>query len=308
MNVDRAKEAGISVDLKILGQMPETKVDTPLEAGWIISEFLIATFAVNQSLTNYRYDDAASTIYQFFWGSFCDWYLEIVKLRLDFTEDADKAATTAALTTLMQVFEGSLRLLSPFMPFLTEEIWHAIYENKTPAKSIALTRYPTTGAGAIEPIWESMMSLLQELIVEVRALRKEIGVEEKVSVPIEVRIDAAFRPTIEQNKLIIERLARVESITFPEAITLGVASHATASFDVGVIYHREIDIPAERERLAKEVAKFEKAITNSERQLTNQAFLEKAPANIVEGLKKQEAENRQLLEKAKAALAALPPE
>ena len=150
------------------------------------------------------------------------------------------------------------------------------------------------------------MGLLQSLIVEVRALRKEIGVEEKASVPIEVRIDAAFRPSIEQNKLIVERLARVESVTFPEAITVGVASHSTTDFDVAVIYERTIDIPAEGERLTKEIAKREKIAISSERQLSNDSFIQNAPAHIVEGLKKQEAENRQLLEKAKAALAALP--
>ena len=97
---------------------------------------------MNQALENYRFDDAANAIYQFFWGSFCDWYLEIVKLRLDFAETADKAKTKAALTTLVAVFEASLRLLSPFMPFLTEEIWHAVYDGNPPAKSIALTRFP----------------------------------------------------------------------------------------------------------------------------------------------------------------------
>ncbi len=81
-------------------------------------------------------------VYQFFWGSFCDWYLEIIKLRLDFSETADKAKTKAALTTLVQVFEAALRLLSPFMPFLTEELWHAIHDGNPPAKSIALAIYP----------------------------------------------------------------------------------------------------------------------------------------------------------------------
>ena len=87
---------------------------------------------VNRALEDYRFDEAASTIYQFFWGSFCDWYLEIVKLRLDFSESGDKFATEAALTTLVSVFEAALRLLSPFMPFLTEEIWHALYDGKPP--------------------------------------------------------------------------------------------------------------------------------------------------------------------------------
>ena len=94
---------------------------------------------MNQALENYRFDDAANSIYQFFWGSFCDWYLEIVKLRLDFAETADKStAADIARPHLSRCFEASLRLLSPFMPFLTEEIWHALYDGNPPAKSIAL--------------------------------------------------------------------------------------------------------------------------------------------------------------------------
>src|ERR1035437_870887 len=100
MNVDRAAEIGITVDPAALGGMPTVADDAPLEARWIVAELHATAAKVNQSLENYRFDDAANTIYQFFWGSFCDWYLEIVKLRLDFSETADKAQTKAALTTL----------------------------------------------------------------------------------------------------------------------------------------------------------------------------------------------------------------
>ena len=88
MNVDRAAEVGIAVDRATLGQMPSAPADAPLEARWIVAELHATAAKVNQSLENYRFDDAANTIYQFFWGSFCDWYLEIVKLRLDFSETA----------------------------------------------------------------------------------------------------------------------------------------------------------------------------------------------------------------------------
>ena len=108
---------------------------------------------------------AANIIYQFFWGDFCDWYLEIVKLRLDFSETADKNATQSALATLLGVFESALRLLSPFMPFITEEIWHALYDQRAPAESIALTRYPQPAAERIDPNSRAEMALLQELIV-----------------------------------------------------------------------------------------------------------------------------------------------
>ena len=307
MNVDRAAELGISVDPAALGQMPTAAADAPLEARWIVAAFQETAASVNQSLENYRYDDAANTIYQFFWGSFCDWYLEIVKLRLDFSETADKAATKAALTTFVSVFEASMRLLSPFMPFLTEEIWHALYDGNPPAKSIALTQYPQAGEAMIDGAAIAGMALLQSLIVEVRTLRKEIGVEEKAVTPAEVRIGAALRPDIKQNSAIVERLARVSEVRFVDQITAGLAKHSTPSFDVAVVYERTIDVPAERDRLTKDIAKYEKGLAAAGRQLGNEGFLAKAPAQVVEGLKKQESETRLLLEKARAALDALPP-
>jgi valyl-tRNA synthetase len=318
MNVDRAAEIGITVDPAALGAMPTVAEDAPLEARWIVAELNATAAKVNASLENYRYDDAANTIYQFFWGSFCDWYLEIVKLRLDFSaervsESASQrvsrlAGTKAALTTLVQVFEASLRLLSPFMPFLTEEIWHALYDGNPPAKSIALTSYPQAADNSENAAALAEMGLLQSLVVEVRTLRKEIGVEEKAVTPIEVRTDAAIQAVFQQNSAMIERLAHVGEVRFAAEITAGLAKHATPSFDVAVVYERTIDVPAERARLTKEIARLEKGLASAERQLGNEAFLKKAPAQVVEGLKKQEAETRLLLEKARAALNALPTE
>ena len=305
MNVDRAAEVGIFVDPAALGGMPVVADDAPLEARWIVAELNATAASVNQSLEAYRYDDAANTIYQFFWGSFCDWYLEIVKLRLDFGETADKAKTGAALTTLVSVFEAALRMLSPFMPFITEEIWHALYDGNPPAKSIALTRYPQ-GAEASADTARDEMRLVQGLIVEVRALRKEIGVEEKAVVPAEIRTGAAVRAAFSQSSETIERMARVSELRFVAEISAGLAKHSTADFDVAVVYERTVDVAAERERLTKDVARYEKGLAAAERQLGNPGFMAKAPAHIVEGLKKQEAETRVLLEKARAALDGLP--
>ena len=302
MNVDRAAEIGIVVDRKHLGGMLEVAEIAPLEARWIVAELHSTEAKVNQSLENYRYDDAANAIYQFFWGSFCDWYLEIVKLRLDFSETADKAQTNAALTTLASVFEASLRLLSPFMPFITEEIWHAVYDGNPPAKSIALTRYPLGDELQVNDAVLIDMGVLQSLITEVRALRKEIGVEEKAIVPIQVRTDAGMQIVFGENRAMVERLARVSEIHFVEQIETGLPKHSTFNFDIAVVYQRTVDVPAERDRLTKDIAKYEKGITAAERQLGNEGFLAKAPANVVEGLKKQEAETRLLLEKARAAL------
>ncbi len=309
MNVDRAAEIGITVDPAMLGGMPTVAADAPLEARWIVAELHATAAKVNKSLEDYRYDDAANTIYQFFWGSFCDWYLEIVKLRLNFAagqQESESASQRAALMTLVQVFEAALRMLSPFMPFLTEEIWYALYDGKPPAKSIALTRYPQAAEAAIDQSPLDQMALVQNLVVEVRAARKEIGVEEKAVVPVQVRTNETTQSVIAANHIIVERLARVSEVRFVEQIPDGMSKHHTPAFDVAVVYERTVDVAAERERLTKDIAKYEKGLAAAERQLGNEGFLAKAPAHVVEGLKKQEAETRLLLEKAQAALAALP--
>lgn len=185
------------------------------------------------------------------------------------------------------------------MPFLTEEVWHAVYDGKPPAKSIALTRFPQAGASTDSAALEQMGSL-QNLIVEIRALRKEIGVEEKATVPMELRTDSSFKSVVSQNSAIIERLARVAEVRFVDEISAGLARHATPQFDVAVVYKRKIDVAAECEKLNKEIAKQEKNVANADRQLGNPTFTAKAPPHIVEGLKKQRDEAQHLLDKLRA--------
>ena len=320
-NVDRAAEIGIAVDPAALGQMPTAAEDSPLEARWIVAELHAAATEVNRSLENYRYDDAASAIYKFFWGNFCDWYLEMVKLRLDFSETADKAGTAAALTTLVSVFEAALRLLSPLMPFITEEVWHALYNGNPPTKSIALSQYPQgdarykmdSGTDFADQVAldfldvTHLMLRLQSVIVEVRSLRKEIGVEEKANTPIELRINGTSQQMIAANRTIVERLARVSEVRFVDQIAPGLPKHSTPDFDVAVIYERTLDVHAERARLTKLMAQYEKGLAAADRQLNNPGFLENAPVQVVEGLKKQQAETSRLLEKARGELDALAP-
>jgi valyl-tRNA synthetase len=282
--------------------------DQPLESRWINARLSESAAAVNASLADYRFDEAASHVYQFFWGDLCDWYLEIVKLRLNFDDRAQHAQTSAALTTLVRVFESALRLLSPFMPFITDEIWHALYADKPPAKSIALTRFPQPQDYPADPAAIRDMTVLQELITTIRAVRKELGVPEKETAPIRIHAATQVAALAEANADMLSRLARVSAVELAPAGLTGTSARSTSSFDVAVLYERQIDVAAERERLTKELAKLEKQLTANEQRLGDPKFTEKAPAHIVDGLRKQTAELRTLRDKTRAALDALPPQ
>jgi valyl-tRNA synthetase len=275
-----------------------------LEDRWILSRFNRAAKDVNNSLQAYRFDEAANRIYDFFWAEFCDWYIELIKPRLNFEEGADTGLARATCANLVNLFEASLRLLHPVMPFITEEIWHAIYDGKPPLKSIALAAYPAANEEQIDLNSETEMAILQDLIVSVRNLRAELKVEPKVRVPIEVFAQGpAMRAMLARNQGAIERLGSVDRITFAEA-SLGQipGARSTSRFDVHVIYEKQIDVAAERERLTKDLEKIEKELANGQRQLSNEQFLAKAPAKVVEGLKTRAEELRVLREKALAKL------
>jgi valyl-tRNA synthetase len=306
MNIDRAQEAGYKMTMRDTGIVTDLPADTPLETRWIFDRLSAVSTAVDRALADYRFDEAANSIYQFFWGELCDWYLELVKLRLDFTEGAPpNPATALTLASLTGVFESALRLLSPFMPFITEEIWHALYNGEPPAKSIALTRYPQATDFSADPIAASAMKTIQDLIVTVRTLRKELGVPEKEPTPILLHASNRILALADANQDMLSRMARVTSVEFASEPLSGSNARSTADFDVAIAYERQIDVPAERERLTKDLAKFEKGLTAAERQLNNEAFMAKAPAHIVEGLRKQSTETRILYDKTKAALDAL---
>jgi valyl-tRNA synthetase len=278
-----------------------------LEDRWIVSRFNRVTAEVNAALETYRFHEAANRIYDFFWGEFCDWYLELIKPRLNFEEGADQSHARVACGNLVNLFDASLRLLHPVMPFITEEIWQAIYEGHPPLKSIALAGYPQADEKQFDLTAETEMAILQDLIVNVRNVRAELKVEPKVKVPIEVfASEPAIRAMIEQNRVAVERLANVEKITFVQgSLAKQAGARSTARFDVLVVYERKIDVAAESEKLKKELEKIEKEFANNQKQLGNEQFLAKAPAKVVEGLRRREQELISLLGKIKSQLAEL---
>jgi valyl-tRNA synthetase len=311
MNIDRGIEAGYKVSLSGHNSVSlELPLTTPLETRWIFSRLSAVSDSVAHSLADYRFDEAANAVYQFFWGEFCDWYLELVKLRLNF-DGPHSDLTGITLNALVSVFEAALRLLSPFMPFLTEELWHALYASvgtTPPKKSIALTHYPKAEDFAADEAAVLAMITLQELIVTIRGLRKELAVPEKEATPIQLHASDSVSKLTSVNADMLARLARVSRVEIVAAALAGANARSTATFDVAVLYERQIDVAAERERLTKDLAKYNKGLEAADKQLGNEGFIARAPAHIVEGLRKQQAETIALKEKAEAALAALPAE
>ena len=295
MNVDRIQP----------GLRPVAGFETgTLEDRWILSRFNRVTAEVNAALETFRFHEAANRIYDFFWGEFCDWYLELIKPRLNFEEGAHKAQAQIACGNLVNLFDASLRLLHPVMPFITEEIWQAMYEGKPPLASIALALYPQADEQHFDLAAETEMAILQDLIVNVRNVRAELKVEPRVKVPIEVFAhEPAIRAMIEQNRGAVERLANVEQLTFMDtSLAKQAGARSTARFDVHLVYERKIDVAAECERLKKEREKLEKEFANNQKQLGNEQFLAKAPANVVEGLRSRAQELVVLIDKTKSKM------
>jgi valyl-tRNA synthetase len=310
MNVDRAEEAGIWSLAEFEGRAANFEARgvagfaaETLEDRWILSRFNRVAREIHDALDNFRFHEAAHVVYHFFWGEYCDWYLELIKPRL-LSENREQART--AYGNLISIFEGALRMLSPFMPFITEETWHALYEDKPPLKSIALAAYPRESEAQLNAEAETEMAILQDLITAVRKLRADLKIEPKEKLRLEVYAESETRSLIERNRSAVERLANVGTLTFTDtSLARAAGALSTARFDVRVLYERKVDAAAERERLNKELAKLTGELSRATGQLNNEAFLSKAPAKVVEGLKRRKAEVEVLVQKANEALGEL---
>ena len=224
------------------------------------------------------------SVYQFFWGDFCDWYIEWVKPEL---VSADRARAVVSWKNLFAAFDAALRLLHPFMPFLTEELWHQLPQ-RAGAKSIALDAFPVVGDSWVNVSAERNVTFLQDVIGAVRNIRAEMKLDPKKKVEADVSVaDASLLAVAAANSDFLVRLALLSELRLTgEKLAAGGAARSSAEFDVRIAFAAEtVDVGAELARLKKEIEGLEKAIASKERQLGDETFLGRAPAKIVEGLK-----------------------
>jgi len=269
----------------------------PLVDTWLFARLASTIDLVNDALANYRFHEAAQGVYQFFWGDFCDWYIEWVKPEL---QNLDRDRARVAWKNLFASFDAALRLLHPFMPFLTEELWHQLPQ-KAGLKSIALDQFPIAHAHWKSAEAQDRVALIQEVVTALRAIRAELKLDPKKKVQAEFSTaDAAASELIRANLGATARLAALSELRIVprqqfEAKTGAVRS--TARFDVRIAYSDVVDATAEKARLKKEIEGLLKAVASKERQLGDETFRSRAPGDIIKNLEATLKEQRVELQK-----------
>jgi len=312
LNLDKFEESGANLEElaapEVRAKAPYAyQGSVPLVDQWLYSRLASTIELVNEALTNYRFHEAAQAVYQFFWGDFCDWYIEWVKPEL---QSPDREQATVAWKNLFAAFDDALRLLHPFMPFLTEELWHQLPQ-RSGGKSIALDTFPTArkewAQGKIVDAVD-IFTQIQDVITALRNIRAEMKLDAKKKVPAEFWSTAELiRNRVHVESDAITRLAVLSEVKIsPTALEqTGGAVRSTAVFDVRIAYSDVVDVAAEKARLKKEIDGLQKAIASKEAQLGSDTFRSRAPEKIIKGLEATLAEQRIELRKLQDRLSQL---
>lgn len=267
---------------------------------WIIAETVKTVQALDLAIADLRYDEAANTIYHFVWASFCDWYIELTKPLL--AEGADEAQATETRAVAGWALDQILVMLHPFMPFITEELWHALGER---AYDIIVAKWPMADARAIDPAAQQEIDWLIRLVSEIRTARTGLNVPPGARLKGYARgASDATRARLAANSAAIARLARIE-VAEGEAPTGGAAQVVVDEATYVLPLEGVIDLEAERARLAKGIAAAEKERDGLAGRLGNPAFVEKAKPEAVEKARADHAEKSLEAEQLAAALARL---
>ena len=282
-------------DHEVKNELPE---ELHTEDKWILSTLNNVAKEVNENLEKFELGIAVQKVYEFIWDCYCDWYIELVKARL--FNDADDSYI-AAEQVLLYVLDQILRLLHPFMPYVTEDIWQTIpHEGET----VMLSEYPTYKPELDFPEEEAEMRRVMEAIRAIRNRRSEMNVPP--SRKAKVYVATKFADTFKNGSAFIEKLASANGVEVADNFDIdGAVTVVTADAKIYIPMDELVDKKAELERLGKELAAVEKRLAQSEGKLNNQGFVSKAPAAVIEKVKGQAAKEREKIALIKAAIDAL---
>jgi valyl-tRNA synthetase len=245
---------------------------------WILSRLNRATKDVNEALEAFRFNDAALTVYKFIWNEYCDWYIELTKSKL-FKPGEGRAV---AQNVLIHVLDSALKLLHPFMPFFTEEIWQKLPQNE---ESIMVSSFPEYRESYADEAIESEMAVVMEVITGIRNIRGEMNLNPGLKLNVLVKTkNPEIQKILQAQGAYIKELARVEHLETGSDIEKPkvAASSVLGEMDLIIPLEGMMDFQEERNRVEKELKKIEKDLIFLNKKLSNPNFVKKAPAEVIE--------------------------
>jgi len=272
---------------------------------WIASTLQRVEADVAKGFEDYRLDNVASSVYQFVWDEFCDWYLEIAKVQIQTGNDSQKRATRR---TLIRTLEAILRLAHPVIPFITESLWQqvAVVAGIKKTTYIGQAAYPQSQPNKIDEAAEAHVTKLKALVNATRELRGEMKVSPATRMPLFVLGDTEF---MTQSSAVIKALAKLSEVkVFDDESAWAAAAQAAPVAIMGdakICLHMEVDVVAEKARLGKEIARLEGELVKVKTKLANEAFVSKVPPAVLAQEQKRQEDFTATIEKLIAQLARL---
>ncbi|MEO1206465.1 MAG: valine--tRNA ligase [Pseudomonadota bacterium] len=270
---------------------------------WIVGETERAATAVTAGIEAYKFNDAAGDAYEFVWDVFCDWYIELIKPILNSDEESAKSETRACVAW---VLDQVLKLLHPFMPFITEELWaHMVEYGEKRQKMLAVSRWPQP-TGLQAPDADAEIKWVIDVISEVRSVRSEMNIPAGAKIPVHlIGADRSIKDRANRHEDTMSRLARLDDIRFEDTAPRASAIIIVGETTIAIPLEGVIDMDAERARLKKEISEAESDLAKMDAKLANPKFVEKANPAAVEETRERKAELEGLMAKLSAAMARL---
>jgi valyl-tRNA synthetase len=267
---------------------------------WILSRLNKTIQDINQYMERYRFNSSIKALYDFVWHDFCDWWVELVKQRFALPEGSTEKIQAQRLALLL--LENILKLLHPFMPFVTEEIWHRLYhlEPHDLSQTLMKTKWPESAPEYIDSELEERMQRVQDVVSAIRNIRSGVNIPPAKKASVLLKVDKKdLLKTVDENKHYILNLGRVDQLKMGQRIKRPpkVASSVIKDMEVFVLLEGLIDPEKERKRLEKEIQRVTNLLDKTNKKLSNDYFLKKAPKNVIQKEKTKKEDYQKILDK-----------